>query len=591
MTALLEVKNLTISFKSDAPVVDDVSFAVKAGETLALVGESGSGKTLCCRAILRIFPKMAKYHSNSITLSSREAGPIDLNTISRRQMRDVRGNQISMVFQEPMQSLSPLHRIGDQVSEVLKLHRGLSGAEAKSLVLKQFERVGFQHPERVFRSYPFEMSGGMRQRAMIAMATVAKPDLLIADEPTTALDVTTQAQVLGLIKELQKETGMAVIFVTHDLGVVANMADSVVVLNRGHVMEAGRVEHVIGAPAHKYTQKLFAAAPLIPEALTPRPLIDKSDLILEMKSVSKTYNVRASSFMSQGMQIKACRDINLSVARGKTLAVVGESGSGKTTCARMVLAAEKPDQGGMIRFCGEKDAAPIDVNNMSVEQRAGFRQHLQPIFQDPYSSFNPRMRVVDALTEPLEINRIGTPSQRRDRAVEVLEWVGLDSRILFRYPHAFSGGQRQRLSIARALAMNPVFLVCDEPTSALDVSVQDQILCLFEDLQKKMGLSYLFISHDLAVVSRIADEVAVMHRGQVVEQAQPSALFHNPRHPYTQALLAAQPEPDINRPIDLDVVAKGAGNPANWPDMFRYSTDQTPPLTEVGSGHKVRCHV
>lgn len=591
MNALLEVKNLTISFKSDAPVVDDVSFTVNAGETLALVGESGSGKTLCCRAILRIFPKMAKYHSNGITLDSQGVGPLDLNTLGRKQMRGIRGNQISMIFQEPMQSLSPLHRIGDQVSEVLKLHRGLNSSEAKSLVLKQFERVGFQHPERVFRSYPFELSGGMRQRAMIAMATVAKPDLLIADEPTTALDVTTQAQVLGLIKELQKETGMAVIFVTHDLGVVANMADSVVVLNRGHVMEAGRVEHVIGAPAHKYTQKLFAAAPVIPETSKPKPLLDKQDLILEMKSVSKTYNVRAGSFMSHALQVKACRDVNLSVARGKTLAVVGESGSGKTTCARMVLAAEKPDQGGLIRFCGAKDATPIDVNNMSAGQCSSFRKHLQPIFQDPYSSFNPRMRVVDALTEPLDINRIGTRSQRRDRAVEVLEWVGLNSRMLYRYPHAFSGGQRQRLSIARALAMNPVFLVCDEPTSALDVSVQDQILCLFEDLQKKMGLSYLFISHDLAVVSRIADEVAVMHRGQVVEQAQPSTLFHNPRHPYTQALLAAQPEPDINRPIDLDVVSKGAGDPASWPEMFRYSTEQTPPLTEVGAGHKVRCHV
>lgn len=591
MPPLLDVKNLTISFKSDAPVVDDVSFSVNAGETLALVGESGSGKTLCCRAILRIFPKMAKYKSHSITLNSRGNDPVDLNGLGRRQMRDLRGNQISMIFQEPMQSLSPLHRIGDQVSEVLKLHRGLNNRDAKALVLKQFERVGFHHPERVFRAYPFEMSGGMRQRAMIAMATVAKPDLLIADEPTTALDVTTQAQVLGLIKDLQKETGMAVIFVTHDLGVVANMADSVVVLNRGHVMEAGRVEHVIGTPAHKYTQKLFAAAPAIPEASKPMPPIDKQDLILEMKAVSKTYNVRAGSIVSHQMQIKACRDINLSVARGKTLAVVGESGSGKTTCARMVLAAEKPDQGGVIRFCGAADAEPIDVNNMSAGQCEGFRKQLQPIFQDPYSSFNPRMRVVDALTEPLDINGIGTRSERRDRAVEVLEWVGLNSNILYRYPHAFSGGQRQRLSIARALAMNPVFLVCDEPTSALDVSVQDQILCLFEDLQKKMGLSYLFISHDLAVVSRIADEVAVMHHGQVVEQAQPCTLFHNPQHPYTQALLAAQPEPDINRPIDLDVVSKGAGDPALWPEMFRYSDEKNPPLTTVGPGHKVRRHV
>ena len=590
MTALLQVKNLTISFKTDPPVVDDVSFSVNAGETLALVGESGSGKTLCCRAVMQIFPKMAKVKSGGTILDCNGNGPLDLNTLARKQMRDIRGNQISMIFQEPMQSLSPLHRIGNQVSEILTLHRNTSTREAKAQVLQQFERVGFHNPERVFRAYPFELSGGMRQRAMIAMATVAKPDLLIADEPTTALDVTTQAQVLGLIKDLQKETGMSVIFVTHDLGVVANMADSVVVLNRGRVMEAGRVEYVIGAPAHKYTQKLFAAAPVIPETSRTAEHVPKDDLILEMKSVSKTYKVRAGSFLTPSIDIKACSDINLSVTRGKTLAVVGESGSGKTTCARMVLGAEKPDEGGMIRFCGEKGGVVLDVNNLQNDQCGLFRQQLQPIFQDPYSSFNPRMRVVDALTEPLDINDIGTRSQRRDRAVEVLEWVGLNSRILYRYPHAFSGGQRQRLSIARALAMNPVFLVCDEPTSALDVSVQDQILCLFEDLQKRMGLSYLFISHDLAVVSRIADEVAVMHRGQVVEQAPPCTLFHNPRHPYTQALLAAQPEPDINRPIDLEVVSKGAGSPDSWPEMFRPTASHPAPLTEIEAGHKVRCH-
>ncbi|WP_457650475.1 ABC transporter ATP-binding protein [Profundibacter sp.] len=590
MTALLQVKNLTISFKSDPPVVDDVSFSVNAGETLALVGESGSGKTLSCRAILQLLPKTANVKSQGVFLNCNDAGALNLSTLPRKQMRDIRGNQISMIFQEPMQSLSPLHRIGNQVSEILTLHKDISNREAKAQVLEQFERVGFHNPERVFRAYPFELSGGMRQRAMIAMATVAKPDLLIADEPTTALDVTTQAQVLGLIKELQKETGMSVIFVTHDLGVVANMADSVVVLNRGRVMEAGRVEHVIGAPAHKYTQKLFAAAPVIPAATTPEPPVPHDDPILEMESVSKTYHVRAGSFWSPSIDIKACRDINLSVARGKTLAVVGESGSGKTTCARMVLGAEKPDEGGRISFCGEKGGVVLDVNDLQSDQCALFRQQLQPIFQDPYSSFNPRMRVVDALTEPLDINNIGNRSQRRDRAVEVLEWVGLDSRILYRYPHAFSGGQRQRLSIARALAMNPVFLVCDEPTSALDVSVQDQILCLFEDLQKRMGLSYLFISHDLAVVSRIADEVAVMHRGQVVEQAPPCTLFHNPRHPYTQALLAAQPEPDINRPINLDVVAKGAGSADCWPEMFRPIEAKSPPLTEIEPGHRVRCH-
>lgn len=591
MAALLEVEDLTISFKSAPRVIDNVSFSVNAGETLALVGESGSGKTLSCRSILQIFPKSATVDFAKVTLHCPKKGTLTLSEMSARQMRQIRGNRISMIFQEPMQSLSPLHRIGNQVSEVLKLHRGMGGRAARKLVLEQFERVGFSEPERVFNAYPFELSGGMRQRAMIAMATVGKPDLLIADEPTTALDVTTQAQVLGLIKDLQRETGMAVILVTHDLGVVANMADQVVVLNKGRVMEAGGVRAVISDPAHAYTKKLVAAAPHIPDAVENEPIMAQDDLILEMKAVSKTYNVRAAGFGKSSATIRACNGIDLAVPRGKTLAIVGESGSGKTTVARMVLAAERPDVGGRVLFRGTKGGAAIDVNDLNDEERRGFRQQLQPIFQDPYSSFNPRMRVVDALTEPLDINKVGTRAERRDRATEMLNWVGLDPRILFRYPHAFSGGQRQRLSIARALAMNPVFLVCDEPTSALDVSVQDQILELFEDLKERLNLSYLFISHDLAVVSRIADEVAVMHKGQIIEQAPPSTLFHNPQHPYTKALLAAQPEPDVNHPIDLGEVARGAGDPQLWDEEFRYSAANMPPLSMVEVGHKVRCHV
>ncbi len=591
MAALLDVENLTISFKSAPRVIDNVNFSVNAGETLALVGESGSGKTLSCRSILRIFPKSAIVESAKVTLHSKVDGPQNLSEMSARQMRHIRGNRISMIFQEPMQSLSPLHRIGDQVREVLKLHRGMGGRAARKLVLEQFERVGFSDPERIFNAYPFELSGGMRQRAMIAMATVGKPDLLIADEPTTALDVTTQAQVLGLIKDLQCETGMAVILVTHDLGVVANMADRVVVLNKGRVMEAGGVRAVISDPAHGYTKKLVAAAPQIPEPLENAPVVAQDDLILEMKAVCKTYNVRAAGFGTSGGTVRACNGIDLVVPRGTTLAIVGESGSGKTTAARMVLAAERPDLGGQVLFRGTKGAAAVDVNDLSDAEMRKFRQQLQPIFQDPYSSFNPRMRVVDALTEPLDINKVGTRAERRDRATEMLKWVGLDPRILFRYPHAFSGGQRQRLSIARALAMNPVFLVCDEPTSALDVSVQDQVLELFEDLKERLNLSYLFISHDLAVVSRIADEVAVMHKGQIIEQAPPGTLFHNPQHPYTKALLAAQPEPDVNRPIDLAAVARGAGDPQFWDEVFRYSATNMPPLSEIESGHKVRCHV
>ena len=588
MTPLLDVSSLTIGFGTGDPVVDDVSFSVMAGETLALVGESGSGKTLTCRSILRILPKNAQLRSGKIAFE--HGGDMrDLLTAPERMMRDIRGNRISMIFQEPMRSLSPLHRLGDQVSEVLLLHRAMGRAEAKRTVLEKFDRVGFADPGRAWRSYPFEMSGGMRQRAMIAMAMVAKPDLMIADEPTTALDVTTQAQVLGLIKSLQAETGMAVILVTHDLGVVANMADRVVVMNKGRVMEAGRAADVLGAPAHGYTAKLFAAAPMIPEVAKPARALPHRDLILDLRNVTKTFTMRAGGWRKP-LSITACRDVNLELPRGKTLAVVGESGSGKTTCARIALGAESPDPGGEVLFCDHKGDTPIRVHEMKADQRMTFKRQAQMVFQDPYSSLSPRMRVIDAMTEPMEIHSLGTRAERRDKAAEMLGLVGLDPAMLQRYPHAFSGGQRQRLSIARALTLDPELLVCDEPTSALDVSVQEQILRLLEEIRERAGLSYLFISHDLAVVARIADEVAVMRAGVIVEQAPPDTLFYNPRHPYTQALIAAQPEPDINRPIDLDLVAKGAGAPTSWPDMFRFEGQTAPALRELEPGHMVRCH-
>ena len=590
MKPLLQVDNLSIGFGDTAPVIRDVSFAVREGETLALVGESGSGKTLSCRAVLRILPKAARILNGQISFHCPE-GQVDLLTLSERKMRHVRGNQISMIFQEPMRSLSPLHRIGNQVSEVLLLHGGVSNRAARDTVLQTFERVGFPDPERVYRAYPFELSGGMRQRAMIAMAMVAKPDLLIADEPTTALDVTTQAQVLGLIKDLQRETGMAVILVTHDLGVVANMAEQVVVLHNGRVMEAGDAKLVLSSPAHPYTQKLFDAAPLIPAVAKGAPPVAQHDLILSMDSVSKTYFVRGATAWKPQVAVHACRGVNLNVPRGKTLAVVGESGSGKTTCARIALGAERPDEGGSVLFTAHQGEEPLPVHALDKDQRFAFQRQAQMVFQDPYSSLNPRMRVVDALTEPLEIHGIGIRAEQRDRAAASLVQVGLNPDMLYRYPHAFSGGQRQRLSIARALTLDPVFLVCDEPTSALDVSVQDQILTLLEDIRDHMNLSYLFISHDLAVVARIADEVAVMRQGLVIEQAPPDTLFYDPRHPYTKALIAAQPEPDVTRPIDLNIVAQGAGNPKRWPEAFRMTNTEMPELTELAPGHLVRCHV
>lgn len=586
MTALIDVEDLRIGFGTAPDVVSGVSFSLPAGETLALVGESGSGKTLTCRSLLRILPEAAQLRGGKVYF-----GPdlTDLMSLGPRRMRKIRGNRISMIFQEPMRSLSPLHRIGHQVAEVLQLHEGLLGDHAKRRVLQTFEQVGFPDVERAFRAYPFELSGGMRQRAMIAMAMVSRPELMIADEPTTALDVTTQAQVLGLIKDLQRDTGMGLILVTHDLGVVANMAEHVVVMNKGRVMEAGPARPILTDPAHGYTRKLLAAAPHIPEVSTAAPPPSAEDPILRLHAVTKTYKMKARGLRAP-QKVKACQAIDLTLPRGKTLAIVGESGSGKTTAARIALGAEAPDPGGEVLFRPDPNADPIRIHDMTKAQRTAFQRQAQMVFQDPYSSLSPRMRVREALTEPMEIHGLGTPAERRDKAAEMLRWVGLDPAMLGRYPHAFSGGQRQRLSIARALTLDPVLLVCDEPTSALDVSVQEQVLRLLEDIQERLGLSYLFISHDLAVVARIADEVAVMRQGFIVEQAPPDTLFYNPKHPYTRALIAAQPEPDITRPIDLAEVSRGAGDPGGWEEMFAFDGDVPPALLEIEPGHKVRCH-
>ena len=590
MAPLLKVDNLSIGFGKGESVVRDVSFEVGAGETLALVGESGSGKTVTCRAVLRILPRIAQIRTGQITLNGR-SGEINLSSIGERAMRQVRGDEVSMIFQEPMRSLSPLHKIGNQVSEVLWLHKGMSEKRARKEVLETFDRVGFPDPERAYGSYPFELSGGMRQRAMIAMAMVSKPDLLIADEPTTALDVTTQAQVLGLMKDLQRDTGMAMILVTHDLGVVANMAEKVVVMHKGRVMEAGDAAPLLNNPAHPYTKQLFDAAPSIPDQPGLAPPLPGEDLILHLKNVSKTYQMRAKSAWKKEALIHACRNVDLVLPRGKTLAIVGESGSGKTTAARIALGAEVPDAGGQVLFRAHPQEEALAVHQMNKATRTEFQKQAQMVFQDPYSSLSPRMRILDAMCEPLDIHNIGSKTDRKDRAAAMLKQVGLSADMLKRYPHAFSGGQRQRLSIARALMLDPNLLVCDEPTSALDVSVQEQILQLLEEIRDRMNLSYLFISHDLAVVARIADEVAVMRQGLIVEQAPPDTLFHNPKHPYTKALIAAQPTPDINRPINLKLVAQGAGSPETWPEAFRFSGTMVPSLTLLEPGHKVRCHV
>jgi peptide/nickel transport system ATP-binding protein len=588
---LLSVEDLSVCFGLPGtvrPVIDRVSFDLAEGEILAIVGESGSGKTLIGKALMGLLPKAA--HCFQGRAMFRQGGrEIDLLHQSRENYRDLRGHTLSMIFQEPMSALSPLHRVGEQVSEVLRTHNLVRGLKTglRSRVLEIFGEVGFPDPERIYRAYPFELSGGLRQRAVIAMAMIANPTLVIADEPTTALDVTTQAMVLDLLRRLQGDRQMSVIMITHDLGVVANMADRVVVLQRGRLVESGAVRTVLETPGHSYTRKLVEAAPHVPMNIacyeTPG-----TDLIMRVANLSKTYPGRERSFGPTDKPTVALAGFNMAMERGKTLAVVGESGSGKSTVARLILRAERPDPDATIEFCG-KDGVTEDVTALTGPSLKAFRRRAQMVFQDPYAALSPRMSVQDILTEPLRIHGIGAAVERRDRAAYLMGRVGLSPDHLARFPYAFSGGQRQRIAIARALALEPELLVCDEPTSALDVSVQAEVLELLAELSAEMGLSYLFISHDLAVVAQLADRVMVMRGGRVVEEGSADCIFSDPHHPYTQALIAAHPEPEIDRRLDLTVVARGAGDPESWPDPYRYEGDAAPGFIEVSPGHLVRC--
>ena len=593
---LLEFDNLTIGFGDNPPAVEGASFDIRRGEIVAVVGESGSGKTLSCRAALGILPPGGRILGGSIrffaeNLTKKRKRPsaayVDLAAISERQLRKMRGNRMTMIFQEPMSALSPLHTIGAQTVEMLQLHRRQPYAMMKARCLEMYDRVGFPDPARAWRSYPFELSGGMRQRAMIAMAMVVEPDLLIADEPTTALDVTTQAQVLSLISELQRETGMGVAFVTHDLGVVSAIADQVVVMRRGKVVETGPTADIIHDPHHGYSKKLLAAAPRTPDAFaSPR---SDEDYILEARDLRKTYALRNRGW-GGAQEIQALRGVDITVARGRTTAIVGESGSGKSTMARLALGGEAPDPGGAVAFRFEPGAAPVYPSALSSAALKRFRATVQMVMQDPFAALSPRLTVNDILCEPFEIHNIADKRGRRDKAVALMEKVGLSASMLDRYPHAFSGGQRQRISIARALALEPKMLICDEPTSALDVSVQAQVLALLKQIRDENGLSYLFISHDLAVVASLADQVVVMRQGRVVESGPPGPLFETPKHPYTIALMAASPEPDERRGFDIAAVSAGAGAPSRWPEAFRFEGDDAPPLNEIEPHHWVRQH-
>ncbi|MEO1293973.1 MAG: ABC transporter ATP-binding protein, partial [Pseudomonadota bacterium] len=541
-----------------------------------IVGESGSGKSLTAKALMGLLPPTADI-SRGKALFRGPNGLADIAEMDAPALQMLRGKQIAMIFQEPMSSLSPFHTIGAQVQEALRLHFGTGGRRARERVLQEFEHVGFPNPIRAYNAYPFELSGGLRQRAMIAMAMICRPQILIADEPTTALDVSTQAVILELIDRLRAETGMSVLLITHDLGIVANSARFVTVFNKGRVMEAGETADILTSPEHPYTQRLIAAAPTLdatlatkrdtgPDPVPGRP--NAPDLILWGHDIEKTYESRSGGIWNKQETIHALTGVDFRLPRGKTLALVGESGSGKTTLAKIAMHAETADPGATILYdpgdgsCGGK--GPVSVTELEGAELRAFRRQVQMVFQDPFASLSPRMTVHDILCEPLEIHAVDIPEltkpkERTQRAAALLRRVGLPEEALQRFPHAFSGGQRQRISIARALALEPRLLICDEPTSALDVSVQAQVLDLLETLQSEMGLSYLFISHDLAVVARLADEIAVMCRGTVVERAPTERLFKAPQHPYTQALMAAVPEPDPTKLLDIATVAKGAG--------------------------------
>ncbi|NNM74889.1 dipeptide ABC transporter ATP-binding protein [Enterovirga aerilata] len=607
---LLSVRDLTVEIRSDLGTlraVDGVSFDIPLGKTVAVVGESGSGKSVTAQAVMRILPKVAKIAGGSILFDdpADRHPPLDIAALpaESERMRQLRGGRIAMIFQEPMTSLSPLHTVGDQVTEALKVHADVSDAEAKERAIEVFGRVGFPDPKRALVTYPFELSGGLRQRAMIAMALITRPALLIADEPTTALDVTTQAQILDLIRELQADTGMSVLLITHDLGVVANMADEVVVMYRGRMMETGARDDIFRRPQHPYLKALMRAVPRFAmkpgERLTPLREVKSAAVaarvpagpppnrnVLEVRGVSKSFRLRSGWFSGNTRMVHAVKDVSLAVPCGRTLGLVGESGCGKTTLSKIISRALDPDTGSVLFDGG---SGPREVHRLRGEALTAYRRSVQFVFQDPFSSLNPRMTVYELLTEPLRIHKVGTPDERFERAKALLDMVGLDRRSLRRYPHSFSGGQRQRLGIARALALEPQVLLCDEPVSALDVSVQAQVLNLLKDLQAALGLSYLFVSHNLAVVDYVADTIAVMCRGYIVEQAPAAALFRDPRHPYTKALLAAVPDPDLDHPLDFAKLRSGRfSEPASWPEPFRLAGEDAGVMVAVSPDHYVR---
>ena len=612
---ILRVKDLQIGFTIHGlarDVVKGVSLRVPAGKTVALVGESGSGKSVISQAIMGLLPRSGAVTGGEILFRDPAAPDtvVDIAGLPAEGpgIRALRGGRIGMIFQEPMSSLSPVHTIGNQIEEALLLHRPMPKKQAREQIEAMLKRVGFKDPPRAFGAYPFELSGGLRQRAMLAMALICRPALLIADEPTTALDVTIQAQVLDLMRDLQAEMGMAILLITHDLGVVANMADEVVVIFHGQIMERGTAEDVFRRPRHPYLKALLNASPHFdmkegerlvalrearprPKA-EPRPTSADSAAaatpLLRVRHLSKTYVTGSRGFFGKGSltATKAVDDVSFDIRRGECLGLVGESGCGKTTVSKIVMRAVSADGGEVVFDDGH---SRTDILALDGEALRAFRPKVQMIFQDPVSSLSPRMTVQNILREPLVVHGRGDAREQGERVRQLMQDVGLDTRFLNRYPHSFSGGQRQRIGIARALALDPELIICDEPVSALDVSVQAQILNLLKDLQAERGLTFLFISHNLAVVNYMAERIAVMANGRIVEIAPRHRIFTAPAHPYTRALLRSVPFADLDRKLDFKLTATGgASDERHWGTAFRHGEDSAAlSHLPLGEGHFV----
>ncbi|RWD47656.1 ABC transporter ATP-binding protein [Mesorhizobium sp.] len=542
---VLEISGLTVSVRGEdgeRPVVSELSFSLSRGETLCIAGESGSGKSMTALAIMQLLPQpAARIESGTIRLRDIDRGDIDLAGLDERRMRRIRGDRIAMIFQEPMTSLNPVLSIGRQLVESIEAHTGLSRAEARRRAIEALQAVRISEAESRLKQFPHELSGGMRQRVMIAMALALKPDVLIADEPTTALDVTVQGEVLELLRDLQREHGTSIILITHDMGVVAEMADRVVIMRHGRMVEEGTAVDIFARPQADYTRELLAAVPRIGTGVGRRKSVEAEmpGSVAVVNDLHVHFDLHGGFFGRVNRRVHAVEGVSFSIAPHETLALVGESGCGKSTTAKALA--------GLVPYHGDIVIGGRNLAGLGRDQRKAVRRDVQMIFQDPYASLDPRMRVGDLVAEPLLIHGIASKEERSQLVAALFERVGLSADQMELYPHEFSGGQRQRICIARALALRPKLIIADESVSALDVSVQARVLDLLKELQREFAIAYLFISHDMAVVENISDRVAVMYLGQIVEMGTRDQVFSNPRHPYTKRLIEAVPVPDPAR--------------------------------------------